>query len=225
VTSAGHARPRGRVPVSDAGTRTAAPVGATRPAQDAGYSLAELLIVLALLAAGGAWSIALIASAEREMRLTGAARLLATCCAQARAEAVRRAANVAIAFAGAGSNPELHLVVDGNGNGVRRAEVDSGADPVIRRIGRVGEHFRGVRFEITAACPEVDGTEPLVPGSDAVRVGASDLLVFTPLGTSSGGTAYLSGEAPSMVAVRVLGATGRVRALRCGAPSGRWGTL
>jgi prepilin-type N-terminal cleavage/methylation domain-containing protein len=225
VNDAGHARIRGRVHSSD-GERPAQP---TRPSGfgglDEGFSLAELLVVLGLLAIVGAWSIAHTAGAEREIRLTGAGRLLANVCAQARAEAVRRGANVAVEFAGDDSNPDIRLVADGNANGIRRTEVDAGTDPEIRKIGRLGDHFRGVRLEIPCPCPGIDGGDVLRPGSDPLRVGSSRLLVFTSLGTSSGGTAYLAGQSASLVAVRVLGATGRVRALRCSGATGRWEEL
>ena len=48
------------------------------------------------------------------------------------------------------------------------------------------------------------------------------LFSFTPLGTSSSGTFYLTGQDGSRFAVRVLGATGRARLLRYLPASDEW---
>ena len=220
----GHARMRGRV--HSPGGDELAPTGPAASVRlQGGFSLAELLASLGLLAIVGAWSVAQTEGAQREMRLAGAGRLLANVCAQARAEAVRRGTHVAVEFVGDDTNPDIRLVADGDGNGIRRVDVDAGTDPEIRKVGRLSDHFRGVRLEIPCPCPGIDGGAALQPGSDPLRVGSSRLLVFTSGGTSSGGTAYLAGPSASVVAVRVLGATGRVRALRCSTATGRWEDL
>ena len=170
-----------------------------------------------------AWALALSSAGQDEVRLRAGARLFASVCAQARAEAVALGTNVAVDFAGDDRDPEFRIVRDSNGNGVRRAEVDAGVDPVVRRFGHLGDHFREVRFEVNLACAGIDGADPAAVGSDPLRFGTSRLLVFTPSGTSSGGTGYLAGTPSALLAVRVLGATGRVRVLRCGAHSGTWG--
>jgi hypothetical protein len=163
--------------------------------------------------------------AQHQFRITGAARLLKQACAQARAEAARRGVNVAVAFSGDEQDPEIRLVLDGNDNGIRAADVDSGADPELRSLGRLGDHFRGVRFAVPWDCPGIDGSPGVAAGSDPLRFGAAGLLVFTPAGTASGGTAYLSGHAGAMLAVRVLAATGRVRLLSCTQSTRRWGEM
>jgi hypothetical protein len=48
------------------------------------------------------------------------------------------------------------------------------------------------------------------------------LFSFSPLGTSSSGTFYLTGKDGSRFAVRVLGATGRSRLLRYVPASDEW---
>ena len=58
--------------------------------------------------------------------------------------------------------------------------------------------------------------------TDGVRVGLSRLLTMNPNGTSSSGTVYVRGRDRSQYAVRVLGATGRVRVLKYDYVRGRW---
>ena len=56
-----------------------------------------------------------------------------------------------------------------------------------------------------------------------MRIGTAKMLVFTPDGSSSGGTLYLrGGPQASGYAVVILAATGRTRLLRCAPGSGTW---
>jgi hypothetical protein len=58
------------------------------------------------------------------------------------------------------------------------------------------------------------GVSPTTPTDDPIRLGGSDILSFTPSGTSSSGTIYIAGRDGTQWAVRVLGATARTRVLR-----------
>ena len=190
-----------------------------------GSSLAELLVCLLVSATTLGLALPSVGWSARDMRARGAARLVASLLAQARLEAVRRGAHVAVEFLGSAPDSGMRLVIDANANGVRRAEVDAGIDEELQPAVSVAHQFRGVGFVIGVACPGIDGGPGLVTGDDPIRVGSSSLLVFTPEGTSSGGTVYLTGETGELLAVRVLGTTGRVRVLRCAATLGGWGEL
>jgi hypothetical protein len=58
--------------------------------------------------------------------------------------------------------------------------------------------------------PSLDGGPPLSEGADPVRIGGS-ILAFSPTGSGTSGTLYLASADRRQFAVRVLGATGRVR--------------
>jgi hypothetical protein len=92
---------------------------------------------------------------------------------------------------------------DGNHNGVRAMDIANGVDPQVAPDVGLGDLFSGVR--VGAA----DGAPPAPPEADATV-----LYSFGPTGTSSSGTVYLRGRGDGQYAVRVLGATGRVRVLR-----------
>ena len=63
--------------------------------------------------------------------------------------------------------------------------------------------------------PEIPpGPGILMPGSDPVRFGRSDIITFTPRGTSSSGTLYVSDRDGTAVAVVLYGGTGRIRIWR-----------
>ena len=124
--------------------------------------------------------------------------------ALARTEAVSRSVTIALRFEDQSDGTAFAVYVDGNHNGVRTADIDARVDQPIDAVVRLWQLFPGVSIGVT---PESGETE-------AVQVGASRILSFTPAGTATPGTIYIRGRDGSQLAVRVLGATGRTRVLR-----------
>lgn len=141
-----------------------------------------------------------------------AARYLAARLGAARVQAVARGAAVALQFAEDPAGISFRVVQDGNRNGVRTADIDAGIDRPIEPRTSVSEQFPGVRF----------GVLPVLSSADPVQIGSSNLLTFTPEGTSTSGTLYLLDRQGTQWAVRVLGATGRTRVLRYDPRAARW---
>ena len=129
----------------------------------------------------------------------------------ARSLAVMRSANVALRFRRVGSDFTLQMFADTDYDGVRTRDIDARVDRPIGMPVRLSDLFPGV----------VIGT-PGPLGGDAVRIGSSDLLSFTPLGTATPGTIYIRGRDGTQLAVRILGATARARVLRLVARTGEW---
>ncbi len=175
-----------------------------------GYALVELLVVAALvvtaLTLARPWSGPI---AERS-RAIAAARYLGGRLAEARALAVRRSAYVAVRIDDGRAGTPLAVVADGNGNGVRTAEIADGTDLLLGEV-RLSDLFPDVLF---ASGVDVAG-EP-------VPLGRSVLLSFAPAGTASTGSIYLRGRDGSRIAVRLLGVTGRTRVLRYDPGAGVW---
>jgi hypothetical protein len=115
-----------------------------------------------------------------------------------------------------------HRAADGNGNGVRMAEVLSGTDAILGRGARLADDFPGVELGVRDTVPDLDATGVIDPGADPIRMGASNLVSCSPDGGCSSGTIYLSGADASAWAVRVLGATGRVRLARYSRSQRAW---
>lgn len=187
-----------------------------------GYSVAELLIVLALVALAVVPALPGGAFARKRAALAGAATYVAQALNAARTEAVRRGANVAVQFGDNPQQPAYRLVVDGNGDGVRRADVEAGIDRPLGGMAPLADHFPGVRFLVGCRCPDIDATTALRQGAPGVRFGPGALAVFTPAGTATSGTVYISAGDQTTYAVRVLGATGRLRTLRFDEGIGEW---
>lgn len=186
--------------LADAGLGGAVPPRSA--ADEGGYGLVECLFTVMLVAIVAGATGPPLAGAWERSRTRAAARFIKAQMMLARAQAVARGATVALRFTGAPDAAVLATLVDGNRNGVRAVDVAAGED---RR--------QGPDIEFTAAFPGVR-VEPVDP--------RGVLFSFTPVGTSSTGTFYLTGRDGSRFAVRVLGATGRARVLRHRADTDEW---
>jgi Tfp pilus assembly protein FimT len=176
-----------------------------------GYAFVDVLFVTALVGVVLAMAAPNLTAGLDAVRTRAAGRYLTAQMALARTQAAIRSAAVALRFESDAAGVSVSVVADGNGNGVRTREIDEGVDRVVVAPVRLEHLFPGVTIGGPAGSDE-----------SAVRLGSSTLLTFTPSGTSTSGTVYLTGRGGSRSAVRVLGATGRVRLLRYESGSGIW---
>jgi prepilin-type N-terminal cleavage/methylation domain-containing protein len=186
-----------------------------------GFSLLEVLFVVALIVTITGICVPLCLSTLDGLRTQGAARYLAGRLNLARMEAVKRSVNVAMRVEGADTGYRYTFYADGNRNGVLTHDINRGVDRATGPPECLGEKFGGVVFGILRGVTAIDGSDPLDASSDPVRFGRSDLLSFSPTGSATAGTFYLHGRKQQM-AVRVLGVTGRVRVLRFDFNAARW---
>lgn len=178
-------------------------------------TLVEVLIACALAAVLAAASGGMARGSADRVRARQAARHLAGECARARVLALARSTAVAISFGPESEGVPTALYADGNGNGVRAAEITSGTDPALSAPTRLADLYPGVRFGV------VDPTL----GAQPVRLGGTRLLTFSPLGTSTSGSLYIAGRDGSQYALRLAGATARVRVLRLNRATSTWSEL
>jgi hypothetical protein len=185
-----------------------------------GSSVVEQVVVLALIALVSAMTIPAMKRGVEHGRLRGAAFYLSGRVAQLRMQAVHRGANVALRF-NSSAPYGFQAFMDGDGDGVRSADIASGRDPALDLGEAIADRFSGVTFGFVPGCPLSDGSS--VPsGADPIRIGSSRLLVFAPSGTATSGTLYLRGQLEIGYAVVILGATGRTRLLACAPSQGKW---
>jgi hypothetical protein len=180
--------------------------------KDDGYTVVELLLATAVIMTLAGISVPLTSDVLDGIRTSMAARYLEGTIGAARMQAIRRSANVALRFEAVADDYRFAEYLDGNGNGVRTADIAAGIDPALSGRRFLGDDFAGVSFGLQAGVPDVDGVRSLVAG-DGVRVGIARILTLGPDGTATSGTLYLHGRRHQH-AVRVLGATGRTRLLR-----------
>lgn len=188
------------------------------PSRPAGYSVIELLFVLSIAATLAGVAVPLASGAIDAIHAAGAARHVAARVASIRLDAVRRSSMVALRFEQEGSGYAFTPFLDGNGNGVRAADITAGLDEAIGRRERLNEHFPNVSFGLLPGIPDIDGG---TGNADGVRIGSTSFLSAAPNGSCTGGTLYVHGRR-AQYAVRILGATGRARFYRYDEGAGRW---
>lgn len=166
-----------------------------------GFSLIDILVATMLLAVLAGTAIPPLVGGLAASRAVGVARLLAARFALARAQAASGHAAVGIVFAARDHDVWMSTYRDGNGNGVRSDEITAGVD--LPLDGETVLSTGAQALAVAVANPDA----PMVDG-DTV------LLSFSPTGTSSSASLYVTADDGTRYAVRVLGATGRVRVQR-----------
>jgi type II secretory pathway pseudopilin PulG len=186
-----------------------------------GYSLIELLFALGLIVTLGAIAVPQLLTSVDDVRAAGAVRYMATKLHQVRMEAVVRSSDVAVYVVQASGGYQFATYLDGNGDGVRTRDIQSQVDTQLTPFERLADRFSGVDFGVLPGLPPVDSGSS-APGTDPIKLGSSNILTFTALGSSSTGSLYVRGGRGSQYVIRVYGETGKTRVLRFDAQQRRW---
>ncbi len=189
-----------------------------------GHSLVELVCVTALIATVSAVTLPGALATIDESRAIGAPRYVSARLQRARMEAVARSADVGLKFVQASGSYSYAMYVDGNGNGLRTLDIQRGVDRELLPVERLSDLFRGVDFGVLPGLPPVDSGSP-APGTDPIKLGVSNIVSFTAVGTSSSGSLYIKGQRGAQYVIRILGETGRTRVLKFDAGGRRWNPL
>jgi type II secretory pathway pseudopilin PulG len=188
-----------------------------------GYSLIEVLAVMALLISVTAAAVPLAGNALDRSRTAGAASYVASRLALARFEAVKRSKFVGVQFVLKPDGYWLRTYSDGNANGVLARDIRSGADAPVGADERLDRLFPGVTFGICPGVSSVAAADSFDP-ADPIQIGSSNVMSFNPNGSSTAGTLYIRGAGANQYAVRVLGTTARTRIFQFDFAGGRWRT-
>jgi prepilin-type N-terminal cleavage/methylation domain-containing protein len=196
----------------------------TRFADCRGYSLLELMMVMALGVTMSAAALPEYLTALDDFRASGAARHISGRFQRARMEAVMRSATVGVRFTQTSGGYSYAVYLDGNRDGVLTRDIQRAVDLQIAAPERLPDQFTGVEFGAIPGLPPVDpGGTP--PGTDPIRLGAGSFASFSAMGTSSSGTVYIRGRRDTQYAVRVFGETGKTRMLKFERSTGKWRPL
>lgn len=185
-----------------------------------GATLIDLVMTMAVVMVMSGVSAPVIANAVEDGRLRHAAGFVATRFRLARSRAAAATTAVAVLFdRAAGGGWQFRVCEDGNGNGVRRADVDAGRDRCVEGPHDLAALFPGVEIASSSSVRGPDGE----PGSaDPVRFGSADAASFSPAGTCTSGSLWLRNRSGSLFMVRVAGVTGRTRVLKYDPAAGLW---
>ena len=191
-------------------------------AADRGAALVDIVAALALNLIMTAMAVPVVGGTlDRERTIVGAQHLAGQL-QRARMEALKRSAAVAVRLELVGERAAARLYVDGNGNGVLQRDIDRGMDLPLAGVEWLDAHARDVSLRVNQTVTDAGGSGSLEPGSDPLRIGRTALVTFSPLGSSSSGTVYVAASRGPQMAIRVYGASGRVRVLTFDARTRQW---
>ncbi|MFI5006456.1 MAG: Tfp pilus assembly protein FimT/FimU [Solirubrobacterales bacterium] len=174
-----------------------------------GFTLIEISIVVFLILVLVAMMAPSLKAYSVEAHLLGAGQIFKGEFLKARSMAVKQGVYTAIRFERDGDRAYFSTYADGNHNGVRTADINSGIDQRVSGPHPLHGGAPDVRVGINPAVREIPPDTGWLSG-DPIRFGSSDILSFSPLGTATPGTFYLAGDGVQ-AAVRVSGSSARVR--------------
>ena len=179
-----------------------------------GFSVTELIAVLAILAAATAVAAPGAMQLKAALSVRSGAAQTRVAFLQARTQAIARGRYVGIKFRKNGNRYEWALYMDGNGNGVRTADIERGVDRPL------GVAYPWNRNDVMPGILKGDRVpDPADPGKtldrldDPIRFNSSDICSFSPVGESTPGSVYLWDGRDRMAVVRVFGRSARLRTL------------
>jgi len=178
-----------------------------------GTSLLEALTVIAVAGLILAMAVPSLEQFKRSTDLARLARQIADDGLRCRMEALTSCRNVGLVFADVDEHSYYVMVADGDGDGVSRADYLRGVD---RPLGpKVWVHFLsgGTRLGVPTAwrVPDPSGSGAL--DARGLRVGASGIMSFSKGGGATPSSVYFNDGRDRVLAVRVDGENGRIRAL------------
>lgn len=187
-----------------------------------GYALIDIVFAASLSMVMAAIAVPVVGgSLDRERTIVGT-QYLAGQLQRARLEALKRACSVALHIEIVDDRTQLRVYYDGNGNGVLQKDIDKGIDPPLTSLSWLDDQARDMSLRVNQSITDVSGSAALHPGDDPLRIGNTSLLAFSAVGSATSGTLYVAAHRGPQMAIRVFGATGRVRVLMFDAQTGQW---
>jgi prepilin-type N-terminal cleavage/methylation domain-containing protein len=183
--------------------------------RQAGFTLAELLVVAAIVALLATLAVPYLLRASAHRRVALAASELASALRLTRSMAVTAGVNHALKLRMGDDGTVTYTIYrDGDGDGVRNHDIQKGIDPPESHPRPLQGLGGRVRFGIpTAYVPREPGSRRrLQRVEDPIRFNRSDLASFSPLGESTPGSLYFT-DGYHLSVVRLYGRTGKVKLL------------
>jgi prepilin-type N-terminal cleavage/methylation domain-containing protein len=189
-----------------------------------GYSLLELLFVLAILSLAVTLTCNSLIRLSRRIALRTAAISLSRLLEKVQYDAYGSDHMRGVRFSQTAEGWQVAVYEDGDGDGVLNADINSGVDLLIEGPIPIIDRLSMVRIGVPA--PRVlqpDGGGPFPPSARPVNFNQSSICSFAPNGDATPGSVYLvSGNTSEAAMVRSSGDGGRIRVLFFGVEGKKW---
>jgi prepilin-type N-terminal cleavage/methylation domain-containing protein len=187
-----------------------------------GFSLLETLTVVAIISILAASTVPAFAAYRGRASAIAQAAQIRTVFRAARMRAITRNANAGVRFARLGSRWTYALYDDGDGDGIRSDDIAARVDRCFKQPSALLPDFNIATVGLLSVTVRDPDGDPLPPAASPVQFGTASICSFSPNGAATPGTIYITSGEGQLLAVRVLGASGRVRTLRYNGGSRRW---
>jgi len=187
-----------------------------------GQTLGEAMCIVALVGMFAAIGVPAFVSMNRRNAVRAAADELRGIFRSARAQAIARARNVGIKFTRDGAEWLYATYNDGDGDGIRSDDIRKNVDRLVAGPVRLAQHQNIARISLPPV-PIVDPDgDDIQPDDEPVQFNRSTICSFSPIGTSTPGSVYLTDGGGGVWCLRVYGPTARVRLLQYNAQRRKW---
>jgi len=194
--------------------------------RQSGFTLVELLVTVAILALVATLAAPPLLRAASGLVTRLAAEEIAVALEQARMYSIRHSMKVGLKFRVAADGAvSWALYRDGDGDGVRTVDIDSGVDPRLTSFRSLVHFGRTARLGFPRGEAPRDPSDPyrkLDRLDDPIRFNRSDIASFSPLDGATPGSVYVTDGEHHLYAVRLYNRTSRVHLLRWNRAELRW---
>jgi len=177
-----------------------------------GHTVTELLVALAIAGLFLVATVPYLMDLHRAAALRMVAGRIGGLMVRCRIQAVMRGRAVSLVFErGGAAEWRCFLAEDRDGDGIRRDDLQRGRDVVLGEIFHFDSRAAGLGILRGTRVPNPTGHGSLGGDlSDPVRAGRGDIITFTPRGTATPCSVYMTDFHSRMRVLRVYGGTGRV---------------
>lgn len=188
-----------------------------------GVGLTDMVVAAGLLAIGMTIALPNLVEVRRRAALDRLARTLAGHTALCRIRAIDTWRRAGLVFSRQGGRWSFTPVLDGDGDGVSRRDLEGGVDNALAPSVPIDALCPGAGIGVPAdwRVPRPDG-RGVLDLADGVAAGRNDIISFSPLGDATPATVYFNDGRARVLAVRIYGPTARIRVLEWRLGWKRW---
>ncbi len=180
--------------------------------EQGGVTLVEVLATMMLIGLVAAVIVPNLGEARGAAALRSVAGELKGIMFRCRAHAVMHGRASAVVFERRpDSSWRCFVAEDGDGDGIHRDDIETLRDPIVGEVFDIEGGSAGLGILKGEFIPDPSGRGWLGGNlDDPVRAGRGDIITFTPRGTATPSSVYLTDHRSRMRVLRIYGSTGRV---------------